>query len=336
MARLGGRKIKLPRTGAKLDRVFTYTLESMAQACELYRQSWIHRQRADKAQFLAAVPPQMLGGDPATLPDILARAEVLTQAAIDLDARLGSRPGWVRAVEGIELDPALFLAGEEACCWDRRRKRQVDHVATGEPVRVVISTDTRHVTPAAASAFVAAAQLASQFVPLEIWWQGSWLMEEGPDRGNGHVFHVPLVSVGSLDFSRLQFVLCSELRDHASFAIMFAHAFPAGLSWGAGLLDYSSLPGTHDFIPASGLQATAESVAARAAKWAGMEPLWFAECEANRSTLQEWSAPACAQDASTASAWEPSEEDRARWAKQDAEAETMRVAAAKTRAGELF
>ena len=61
---------------------------------------------------------------------------------------------------------------------------------SGEPLRIVISTDDNKVPEGTAAAFIATARLVQQFIPLEIWWQGAWL---NATRTKGFVFHVPLV-----------------------------------------------------------------------------------------------------------------------------------------------
>ena len=340
--RLGGKKIKLPDTGKRLDRVFTYTLESMEEATHDFRRAMALRKTMtpqERVEVIEAVCPQMMAGDCRTLPAMLERAADLELAAVEIDARLGCRPSWIHAAEGLDLDVSLFLAGEENCCLDRRKQRLSEKPAATDPVRIVISTDARTIPPEAASAFVAAARLAAQFVPLEIWWQGSWLKEDGEFKGNGHVFHVPLVRAGEMDFSRLQFVLCSPARDSASFQIMFSRAFPAGLGWGAGKLDYSTLPSTTDFIPSGGLCADAESVAGKAASWIGLEPLWLARYNESKSNLQEFT-PATGNG--TEPAWKPpTAEERARWAaiaeqnEKDREEQRKREAADRA-AGMLF
>ena len=58
---------------------------------------------------------------------------------------------------------------------------------------------------------IATARLVQQFLPLEIWWHGAWLIEEGEHAGKGHVLLAPILR-GELDFGRLQFFLSSERR----------------------------------------------------------------------------------------------------------------------------
>lgn len=178
--------------------------------------------------------------------------------------------------------------GEEPAYWDRRKLKLADR-ATAEPVRIVISTDSKNITPEHAAAFIAAAKLAQQFRPLEIWWQGAWLKEDTcanpQERGFGHVFLVPLVN-GDLDFSRLQFVLSDTERDKCSFMIMTAHAYPAHLGSGGKVGEQSYLPDTSDFVR----ESAADEVAQHAALWAGLEAQW--EVQINpRSARQYWSSP---------------------------------------------
>jgi len=95
-----------------------------------------------------------------------------------------------------------------------------DSTQAGEPLRVVISTDSNKVPPRTAAAFIATARLVQQFMPLEIWWQGAWITE---DKSKGFVVLVPLVQ-GDLDYSRLEFCLSDELRDSFSYRVVISIA----------------------------------------------------------------------------------------------------------------
>lgn len=327
---MNGKKMKLPATGAKLQGIHRHEFQSMKEAVACMLSSLKMRgdlNAAECATVAQTYVPLMMTGAPERLPLILERAADLENEAMALDPRLATRSQWVRGSEGLDLDAALYAAGEENCCIDRRRRQASERPVSTEPVRIVISTDTSDITEAAAAAFIAAARLAAQFVPLEVWWQGSWIVDEGADKGKGHVFHVPLVRAGEMDFSRLQFVLCSTRRDAVSFQIMLGRAFPAGLSWGSDLIEYSALPETRDFVPASGIKATADSVASRAAAWAGLESLWMVEYEANKSGLQEapgpetapaYVAPTAEEQAASEKRWKEYEERQAAAKLEDA------------------
>lgn len=270
--RLGGRGIEIPNY-KPMTSVVVHTLPSMEAAKEKYRSNFEHppfrrKWHGEHGPKYQAIYNRMLGGD-MTLHSILDAAEKLIDGAVLEDPRLVRRSGWVMSEEGLDIDAASFANGDERSFIDRKKMRLADR-ATLEPVRIVVSTDSREIKPENAAAFIAAAKIAEQFRPLEIWWQGGWLFEKGPEQGFGHIFHVPLVS-GDLDFTRLQFVLSDTYRDSCSFSIMAAHAYPAGHGWGGGVAKQSYLPDTFDFVRESGIEATPEKVARLAAKWAGLE-----------------------------------------------------------------
>ncbi len=274
--RLGGKGVAVPNRKT-LDRIHLYSLASMEEAIGRVQAGFglpPFRRKTSRPEY-QRIPRPMLHGDE-HLERILAVADQLVDAALLEDPRLVRRSAWVRAEEGLDACSALIAAGEERACLDRRKLR-LSEQATGEPVRIVVSTDSKEIRPQNAAAFIAAAKLAQQFRPLEIWWQGAWLKgadaKDPAERGFGHVFHVPLV-LGDMDFRRLQFVLGDPVRDVASYFIMVSFAWPAGLGWGGGVGEESFLPNTHDYIRESGLKHDPVAVARYAARWAGLEPRW--------------------------------------------------------------
>jgi len=142
-----------------------------------------------------------------------------------------------------------------------------DATSAGEPLRIVISTDDKEVPAGTAAAFIATARIVQQFLPLEIWWQGSWLNE---GRYLGFVNLVPLVQ-GDMDFARLEFCIADPFRDTFSFGVMGSQAIlDVGEVWsGCGYRANKSYLDGARFVSHSGIEPTAESVAEAAAYWLG-------------------------------------------------------------------
>lgn len=257
-----------------LDRIYTYRLADMNEAVQRYRMGRALQPRRQHKMMPEHLIPFITRTPDVEMEKMLAEADALIDQAIILDPRLARKTAWRLSEEGIDGCPALIASGEERCYFDRRRVRLADD-ATTEPIRVVISTDSKQVNRNNAVAFIAAAKLAQQFRPLELWWQGAWLKdnERSAEYGYGHIFHVPLIQ-GDLDFSRLVFVLSSPYRDHVSYRIMFSYAYTAGYGWGGGTARYSHLEKTDDFVSETGIVADPRHIAEYAARWAGMEPLY--------------------------------------------------------------
>lgn len=320
--RLGGGKLTIEEYPTTQH---IYKLSGMNEAVERYNTGLrIHPKGARRDRALEnaeSVTSAMMRGD-SQLPAVLEKADRLIDDALALDPRLARKSSW-RTCEpdtGIDADAALIAQGEERCCFERRKMR-LNERATLEPLRIVISTDCREVDSTHAIAFVAAAKLAQQFRPLDLWWQGAWLLEKGEHRGNGHIILVPLVS-GDLDFARLQFVLSSTLRDHASFNIMFSYAYPK-YAWGGGVGEWSFLENTTDFVRESGIKSDPQSVARVAARWAGMDPLWQEEVS-DYQALQWWD-PKPYQSPPT----QPG--DRERWQREERERDRAKLQQANDR-----
>lgn len=314
--RLGGKKLVVPNRKPLVE-TFVYTLPSMELAIEKYRNAFTiqrFRTRWREVPEYRETADRMLVGD-GKIESILEMAERLIEEALVIDPRLVKRSGWVRSEEGIDACANLVASGDDRPCFDWRKLR-VGDAANAEPIRVVISTDSKEIRPENAAAFIAATKLAQQFRPLEVWWQGAWFMEEwrryeGVAETGGHVFHVPLVQ-GDMDFRRLQFVLSDTARDAASFYIMVEHAYRAGYGWGAGVAERSYLPGTASFIRESGMRADADEVARYAAEWAGMESRWRSWVSGTEAE-QYWRAE------SERPEWKSDPESEKRWRKESRE-----------------
>lgn len=281
--RLSSRKITVTDDFTVPDGIVNIPVPSMTQAVERYRERFkLKPWRKHAPEY--DIPPAMLGGDN-QLPGIMDMADKLIDDAMLIDSRLAKKSAWVHAEEGIDADVAMLASGDERPFLDRRKLR-LDGQASNEPVRIVISTDSKDVSADRAAAFIAAAKLAQQFRPLEVWWQGAWLH----DAWRGHVFHVPLIQ-GDMDFSRLQFVLAHPRRDGVSYSIMVSHAYPAKQLWKAGVGGWSYLPNAQFFVPETGIRARDTSVARTAAEWAGLPSLYSEEGGKDSAALQYWRPP---------------------------------------------
>lgn len=248
------------------------------------------RGRRRTPELTAAQMGECLTGN-ARLCGLVEMADPSMAGAILVDPRLNRRHGWVVAEDGLDACASLVAMGEPACCLDRRRVRLAE--ASGmDPVRIVLSTDSREdASEANVVAFIAAAKLAQQFRPLEIWWQGAWLL---PD-GTGQVVLAPLVQ-GDMDFARVQFFLSSPIRDSFSYRCMWYHAVTkhsrAGKTvayvYGGERGRSSYLDNTTHFVSEKGLDPSPEGVAGMAARWAGLDPRWTTEVD-GASAAQWWS-----------------------------------------------
>lgn len=276
------------------DRLWVLKLDGMHEAVTRFLRATAVSKKWVASGRRQSIADEMVKGN-CDLISITEAADLLVEEAIALDPRLARKSSW-RLSEpdnAIEGDAALIAQGEERCCLQRFKTRLSD-CASVEPVRIVISTDTKHVTDDHAKAFIAAAKIAQQFRPLEIWWQGAWLIEETTEhgyKGHGFIFHVPLLN-GDLDFARIQFVLSNQLRDNVSYQNKSSFAYNGvkpgrRIGTGAGVGEYSYLENTHHFVKESGISSDPGSIASVAAQWAGFEPLWNAAVNENEA-VQYW------------------------------------------------
>ena len=325
--RLGGgsRKVDKLVTGNLV--INTHNSMSEALDCTIKGQT-DYTLKSPKRRIAVEILRECLTGN-SKLAVLIERADALIDAAILQDPRLNRKHAWVRLEEGIDACPALVSSGEPASCLDRRKLKLADQ-ASAEPVRIVISTDsTDDASEEHVVAFIAITKLAQQFRPLEIWWQGAWLT---PGRTSGQVLLAPLVQ-GDMDFARVQFFLSNPFRDSMSYRCMWYHAVTKHSSpgnrvcyeYGGERGERSYLPDTFEFISEKGIRSDDWWIAATAAEWAGLEPLWREEVSPY-SAQQEWRP-----ERKPAADVPITDEDRARWRKQDEEAEKQRLAEAKKR-----
>lgn len=200
----------------------------------------------------------------------IADAELLVDAVLQRDPRLARRARWHRGDEGELACPALIAAGDDAPFFFRRRG-DLSEANGGEPIRLVISTDSNEIKPGTAAAFIAAVKILQQWRSVEVWWQGSWL---GSGRTNGWVFLVPLVQ-GDMDFTRLDFCLSNSMRDTVSYAVMVTRTCEVTRRMWNGCnhtADRSFLTGAPShLISHNGLSPDARTIAHWCAWWLGFE-----------------------------------------------------------------
>jgi len=251
--------------------VKTFSLASMGEAVEMdkTRQFFMMINSLEKkAQHSETRRAAISGGDPAALARAVERSDTFVDGALAYDGRLAKRATWTRAEDGIFADVGLVASGDDSPCYTMTRGRLQDFASAGAPVNVVISTDSSK--PTNLAAFVAVVRIVQQFRPVNVYWQGAWMADDG--REAGYVFHVPLVQ-NDMDFARVQFVLTSVYRDSLSFSVAHVQAVQRDKTRMRGL----GRPATRSymrgalFVGPDGVQATAEGVATTAASWLGLE-----------------------------------------------------------------
>ena len=316
-----------------VSRLHIHVIPTMAQALSDSRRNiWRGNSKRDPIRELN-VGNRPVDGDKDRLARAVDASEQLVSDAIAHDPRLASKSRWVRRDEGEHVDSGLIAEGDDAPFYRRTRAVVNDATMSGEPLRVVISTDADEVPPGTAAAFIAAARLVQQFQPLEIWWQGAWL-----DKSlyKGFVSLVPLVQ-GDMDFSRLEFCIADPVRDSFSFRVMSTHAVLElrevwnGCTYRA---KHSHLPGRPaHFICHKGITPTAESVATVATEWLDWENTWLVKYRDNQaaaSAAQELPPlPSKFKD-------EPiSKETRKRWKDDDERREALAAKEARDRIAKI-
>lgn len=207
-------------------------------------------------------------GQEARVAHNLAESDAMIEEALAYDPRLARRSSWRRGEEGEIGCPALIAQGDDAPFFHRQRSALAESNG-GEPVRVVISSDSSEPKTETAAAFIATIRIVQQFRPVEVWWQGAWL---DLTKTAGWVFHVPLVQ-GDMDFTRLDFCINDKHRDYLSWHIMMCRAFEVTrrVGWQAGVADRSYLPERAHFISHTGVRPEDWSIAMTAANWLGLE-----------------------------------------------------------------
>lgn len=269
-SRLGGRGRQAAKPVTQLDTLHVWTIPTMTRALASSRRNpWKSVTPKDQArrEYIGDFP---VDGDKASLDRAFADSEALVEAAIEFDPKLARRAQWLRADEGTHCDSGLLAEGDDQPFYRRTCRSFKDEAASGEPIRIVISTDDNQVAPGTAAAFIATARLVQQFRPLEVWWQGSWLSE---DRYRGFVFHVPLV-MGDMDYSRLEFCIANPRRDSFSFRVMIAAALldykhsNSGCGYRANR-SYLEGVGWRHFVSHTGIDPSGSSVGCTAARWLG-------------------------------------------------------------------
>lgn len=317
---------------SELSSVRVETLDSMADVRRLDSERFAFCGKSARLRdYHERVQARCIEGDRAAADNALDQSNALIDNAIALDSRLARRPCWERSEDGVFADAGLVASGDDSPCFDMRRRSLRDAAACGEPVNVVISTDSS--TPANLAAVIATIRIVQQFRPVHVWWQGAWLADDGRDVG--YVFLAPLVQ-GDMDYARLAYVIGDYTRDSASFSALHQLAYvrdrvsPQGLGRPADRAYLYDVPDVR-YVSRDGIAADAETIAETACRWLGIDTLWtvqYREHAQQTAAVQE--IPREYHDTRTA-AQRAADEKRSReyWEQRDREdAEKRRQAAA--------
>lgn len=330
-SRLGGKR-KAVNPVSPVSKLHVITIPTMAKALTMSRRS-VWKCRSEKDNIKAAnIGERPVIGEAARLKAAMLMSDKFVEDAVAYDSRLARKAQWRRSEEGEHVCAAALATGDDQPFYQRHRSVVNEATQAGEPMRIVISTDDNNVPANTAAAFIATSRLVQQFVPIAVWWQGAWLNE---DRTKGFVFMVPLVQ-GDMDFSRLEFCIADPFRDSFSFQVMIGYAVidlketnsscghratcayhPTQRSYsGSAYPDYRD---TTKFLSHHGIEPTPESIANTAAHWLGWQSASTEEWMQRRDAFSAGqSIPAERVDSGYKG---PTDEDRARWKKQDEEAQ---------------
>jgi hypothetical protein len=222
------------------------------------------------------------GGDPKTLQRAMSISDRLIDETIILDPRLARRSRWTRSDDGIFADAGLVAEGDDSPCYNMARHEVNASTAAGEPIRIVISTDSSNPTIEGLAAFIATIRLIQQFQPVHVIWQGAWLADDGRDVG--HIITAPLVT-GDMDFSRVQYVLSDTTRDVLSFACAshFLNLDKVIINGNGRHANRSFIGGK--FLDKEGIAPTPEAIASMAAYWLGWDSRYENEYKTEEATV---------------------------------------------------
>ncbi len=127
----------------------------------------------------------IIKGDSRTKSRIAEMVPILRDLAIEIEPSLAvSYHGYRRALDGIHAAPELIAAGEELCCFERRRSGEDIMQRSGDGAyRIIINTDVKWMgNPAENAAMMGALVVLLQgFGPVEIWIQQGWLGKKPRD-----------------------------------------------------------------------------------------------------------------------------------------------------------
>lgn len=330
MSNRGGGKGS-PITWTADEKRCVYRFNSMNEALSAFRSGvdkyadWRKRAR-NKWQPSPRVYQEIMEGEPRKMQSILDDADRLIERVLLEDPRLVKRPGFEWSTdEGFDACPSRMLSGEENCILNRRASKVADQTHTAR-CRVVISTDSNTMSASHVAAAIATIKLAQQFRQLEVWWQGAWFRDDR--EWNGIVFHVPVIT-GDMDFSRLQFILGDECRDHVSYRIMFHLSHQEGTLWGMHTGERCHMEDYDYFVPESGIDADPWRIARLAAQWAGLPPA-YSERVSPHSAEQMWQPPTPRTEEVYTEADRKADEKR--WQQYRKEEERRRIEKANARA----
>ena len=274
---------KCPPAAETLKTVKVVRLASIAEAAE-HEKAW-HKftgsRQGHRGEVHAHVQASAVSGDAEHTKRALAESDGLIDAVIACEPRLARKAQWIRSDDGIFADAGLVASGDDSPCYDMSRAKFRDVAAAGEPVVVCVSTDSSEPKESTMAAFIATVRLVQQFRPVHVWWQGAWLCDSG--REAGYVFLSPLVS-NDMDFSRVQYVLADNSRDHLSFGVLHQHCTVRDHLAINGIgrhAERAYIDGAK-FVDRNGIPPNAERIAAVACQWLGWPSTWENEWDAKR------------------------------------------------------
>jgi len=255
---------------SQMEDLRVVTIESFAQAVEIEKACHKFRgYRADRKDVYDEIMGTALTGDPAKLKIAMAQSDSMIDHVIAFEPRLARRNEWTRGEDGIFADAGLVASGDDSPCYQMVRAEYRDMPASGLPINVVISTDSCSPSKEALTAFITTVRLVQQFRPVNVFWQGAWLDDSGKEVG--YVFLSPLVK-NDMDFSRVQFVLTSGVRDCLSFDIKAMQAQKDYvLARNCSRRADRSYMADAKFLDHDGIENNPEDIARTACRWLGWE-----------------------------------------------------------------
>jgi hypothetical protein len=256
-------------------------LATMGEAIDAYgHKAKFTGQDKDREMHKYAKTHAVDGGDANALARAIEKSDALIDAAVIEDPRLARRVQWVRSEDGIFADAGLVSMGDDSPCYQMAKNALKDIPASGEPINICICTDSNE--PTSLAAFIAVVRIVQQFRPVNVWWQGSWLADDGRDVG--YVFHTPLIT-NDMDFSRCQYVIADSTRDNLSFGLLHQYAQCRDRVYIRGMgrhADRAYMPGAK-FVNKEGITADAYTVARTACQWLDWESTYWIGREADEA-----------------------------------------------------
>lgn len=269
--RLSGKSRSSINRLEEVSKLHIHRIPTMTEALRLASRCIWKRETMEDRERVQSLGTRPIDGNKVRLATAMELSDKLIDDAIAEDPRLAKKAQWKRRDEGEYVDSGLLAQGDDAPFYKHSKAIVNDSTACGEPFRIIVSTDDNKVPEGAAAAFIASIRLLQQFMPVEVWWQGSWLNES---RTRGFVFHVPLIQ-GDMDFSRLEFCIADDKRDSFSFLVSITHAVidvkesNKGCGYRAQKSYLPEAQGYTNFIAHDGIAPN--MVASQVARWLGWD-----------------------------------------------------------------